>query len=95
VLFRATIEDAVWVGIGAIILGVAIPSYSMVPAGSIIQSHCDARDLRATTVEEQRFREELLETNQKLLEGYRRLPKEIKRCQELVDRFDFWCLGPN
>ena len=45
-IYSATIEDFVWVGMGSIIMRATIPSHIMVPAGAVARSQEDARFFR-------------------------------------------------
>ena len=70
VLYRATLEEAVWVGIGSIIMRANIPSHTMVPAGSVIRFETDARHFRVTSLKEQEYQENVFSTSQTLRQGY-------------------------
>ena len=63
-------------GIGAIILESNLLSHTMVPAGSLTQSHDQSNDFRLTKPEEQQFQRDVLATNRLLREGYWNLFKE-------------------
>jgi len=76
VVFGSTLEEEVWVGIGAIILESNLLSHTMVPAGSLTQSHDQSNDFRLTKPEEQQFQRDVLATNRLLREGYWNLFKE-------------------
>jgi carbonic anhydrase/acetyltransferase-like protein (isoleucine patch superfamily) len=78
VVFGATIEEAVWVGVGAIILEVSISSHTMVPAGSLVYSHDHVSHLRTTSAGEQQFQQNVLAANRILREGYWNLLKRGK-----------------
>ena len=55
-IYNSILEDAVWVGIGAIIMRTTIPSHTMIPAGSLIRSHSDIRQFRLTNVKEEDYK---------------------------------------
>lgn len=70
VLYRANLEDAVWVGIGSVIMRATISSHTMVPAGSVIRFETDARHFRLTTSKEQEYQENVFSASQTLRQGY-------------------------
>ena len=70
VLYRATLEDAVWVGIGSIIMRATIPSHTMIPAGSAIRFNSDVRHFRLTDSKEQEYQENVCSVSQTLRKGY-------------------------
>ena len=70
VLYRATLEDAVWVGIGSIIMRATIPSHTMIPAGSVIRFDSDVRHFRLTNSKEQDYQENVCSVSQTLRKGY-------------------------
>lgn len=70
VLYSATIEDFVWVGIGSIIMRATIPSLTMVPAGSVIRSQEDVRFFRTTNAKEKKYQKDVLEACKKIRQGY-------------------------
>jgi len=70
VLYRATLEEAVWVGIGSIIMRANIPSHTMVPAGSVIRFETDVRHFRLTHLKEQEYQEDVFSASQTLRQGY-------------------------
>lgn len=70
VLYRATLEDAVWVGIGSIIMRATIPSHTMIPAGSVIRFDSDVRHFRLTNLKEQEYQENVCSVSQILRKGY-------------------------
>lgn len=60
VLYSTTLEDNVWVGIGAIIMRATIPSHTMVPAGSMIRSKEDTRHFRIIDDKEKSYQNNVL-----------------------------------
>lgn len=70
VLYRATLEDSVWVGIGSIIMRATIPSHTMVPAGSVIRFETDVRHFRLTNLKEQKYQEDVCSVSQTIRKGY-------------------------
>jgi carbonic anhydrase/acetyltransferase-like protein (isoleucine patch superfamily) len=76
VFYRATLEDAVWIGIGSVIMRATIPSHTMVPAGSVIRYGSDVRQFRLTNVKEEEYRENVSAVSQTLRQGYLDLYKD-------------------
>jgi carbonic anhydrase/acetyltransferase-like protein (isoleucine patch superfamily) len=76
VIFGSTLEEEVWVGVGAIILEATLLSHTMVPAGSLIHSHVN--EPRLVRPEEKQLQEEVLARNRELKEGYWNLHREGK-----------------
>jgi len=74
VLYSVTLEDAVWVGIGSIIMRATIPSHTMIPAGSVIRSKDDVRNYRIINTKEQKYKKSVLEACAKVRQGYLTLP---------------------
>lgn len=70
VLYSVTLEDAVWVGIGATIMRATIPSHTMIPAGSIIRSREDVYNFRITRIKEKKYQEDVLNAANALRKGY-------------------------
>jgi carbonic anhydrase/acetyltransferase-like protein (isoleucine patch superfamily) len=72
-IYKATLEESVWVGIGAIIMRATIPANTMVPAGSIVRDNSDVRYLRMTNVKEIEYQKDVFEASAALREGYKRM----------------------
>jgi len=70
VIFNSTLEEFVWVGVGAIILESQIPSHVLIPAGLIVSSHDQINHQRIVREEELKFQKEVFETNQWLTKNY-------------------------
>jgi len=73
VLYKATLEDEVWVGLGSVILKVTIPSHTMIPAGSVIRSNTDIRHFRFTNNKEEEYQRNVFEAASSIREGYRKM----------------------
>jgi carbonic anhydrase/acetyltransferase-like protein (isoleucine patch superfamily) len=69
-IYNSTLEDEVWVGIGAILMRTTIPSHTMIPAGSVVRSSSDVRQFRVTNVKEDDYRQKVYDATTKLREGY-------------------------
>jgi len=70
VLYRATLEEGVWVGIGSIIMRATIPSHTMIPAGSVIRYDSDVRHFRFTNVKEEEYQRNVFEASSTLRQEY-------------------------
>ncbi len=73
VIYSATIEDFVWVGMGSIIMRATIPSHIMVPAGAVIRSQGDTCFFRTTHVKEQNYQKGVREACRKIRQAYKAL----------------------
>ncbi len=70
VLYNATLEDGVWVGIGSIIMRATVPSHTMIPAGSVIRTASDVRNFRITNEKEEKYEANVFFAANALREGY-------------------------
>jgi len=70
VLYNATLEDGVWVGIGAIVMKSNVPSHTMIPAGSVIRTESDVRHFRLTHSKEEEYKGDVHAVARALREGY-------------------------
>ena len=70
VLYRAVLEESVWVGIGSIIMRATIPSRTMVPAGSLIRHNTDVHYFRPISQKEESYQEDVLEASCMVRKGY-------------------------
>ena len=71
-VYNSILEEAVWVGIGAIIMRATIPSHTMIPAGSVIRSKYDVRNYRLTTEKEMEYQKDVFRASAALRDGYRK-----------------------
>jgi carbonic anhydrase/acetyltransferase-like protein (isoleucine patch superfamily) len=72
-VYNSALEEAVWVGIGAIIMKAPIPSHTMIPAGSVIRSKYDVRNYRLTTEKEMEYQKNVFSASAALRNGYKKL----------------------
>jgi carbonic anhydrase/acetyltransferase-like protein (isoleucine patch superfamily) len=70
-VYNSTLEEAVWVGVGAIIMRATIPSRTMIPAGSVIHSKYDVRNYRVTNEKEIEYQKDVFRASAALRDGYR------------------------
>ncbi|MFH1742473.1 MAG: carbonate dehydratase [bacterium] len=73
VLYSATLEDYVWVGVGSIIMRANIPSHTMIPAGSVIRAGSDLNYFRIINIKEEEYIHNVLAAASALREGYQAL----------------------
>jgi carbonic anhydrase/acetyltransferase-like protein (isoleucine patch superfamily) len=69
-IYSSTLEEEVWVGIGSVVMRAAIPSHTMIPAGSIIRSGSDISQFRLTNVKEDEYKRRVFEITGTLRDGY-------------------------
>jgi carbonic anhydrase len=72
-IYNSTLEDAVWVGIGAIIMRATVPSHTMIPAGSMVHSSNDVRNYRFTNEKEIEYQKRIFSATAAVRDGYRKL----------------------
>ena len=77
-VYNSTLEEAVWVGIGAIIMRATIPSHTMIPAGTVIRSKYDVRNYRLTTEKEIEYQKDVFRASAALRDGYKKLLSAAK-----------------
>lgn len=77
-LYKATLEDHVWVGMSAIAKLVTLPSFTRVPAGSVIRERPDVRELRLVTQTEREYMETVWAANSRLRMDYLELRKKAE-----------------
>lgn len=71
-VYQSTLEEAVWVGIGSIIMRATVPSHTMVPAGSVVRSNNDVRNFRLTNAKEIEYQENVFKSSAALRDGYKK-----------------------
>jgi carbonic anhydrase/acetyltransferase-like protein (isoleucine patch superfamily) len=81
-LYKTTLEDHVWVGMGAIVELVTIPSFTMIPAGSIIRGMPDALSLRLVTDTEREYMQMVWAANSRLRMDYRELREKAEAIRQ-------------
>lgn len=72
-LYRANLQDFVWVGMNASVMKSTLEEYTYVPAGHVIRSGNEMRDLRILSEKELQYMKKVLEATNRLREDYRRL----------------------
>jgi carbonic anhydrase/acetyltransferase-like protein (isoleucine patch superfamily) len=84
-LYKTTLEDHVWVGMGAIVELVTIPSFTMIPAGSIIRGMPDALSLRLVTDTEREYMQMVWAANSRLRMDYRELREKAEAIRQSAE----------
>lgn len=81
-LYKTTLEDHVWVGMGAITKLVTIPSFTKIPAGSIIRGNPDALSLRLVTDTEREYMQMVWAANSRLRMDYLELREKAEAIRQ-------------
>ena len=77
-LYKATLEDNVWIGIGAIAKLVTLQSFTRVPAGSVIRDRPEVLSLRLVSNKERKYMEEVWAANTRLRTDYLELRNKLE-----------------
>ena len=77
-LYKVTIEDHVWLGIGAIVKLVTLESFIRVPAGDVVRNPSKLLSLRLITDKERKYMEEVLAANSRLRADYLELRDKVE-----------------
>ncbi|MGD8389866.1 MAG: hypothetical protein PVG49_22150 [Desulfobacteraceae bacterium] len=77
-LYKITLEDHVWIGIGAIAKLVSLHSYTRVPAGAVIRDRPEVLALRLITDKEREYMEEVWAANSRLRMDYLELRDKVE-----------------
>jgi len=77
-LYKTTLEDHVWLGMGAIAKMVTLPSFTRVPAGSVIRERPEVLGLRLITETERDYMEMVWAANSRLRMDYLELRKKAE-----------------
>jgi carbonic anhydrase len=78
ILYDATLDNNVWLGMGTLVMNTNIPSFSMIPVGKVIRSHSDAVDLRMVTDEEKEYMQGVILANSSLRRDFIELRNKAK-----------------
>lgn len=70
ILYSATLEQNVWLGMGALVMRTTLPSFTKVPVGKVIRGLPDAMELRLVTDEEKKYMHGVLTANSRLRMDY-------------------------
>jgi carbonic anhydrase/acetyltransferase-like protein (isoleucine patch superfamily) len=75
-IYNSTLEEDVWVGIGAIIMRATVPCMTMIPAGAMIRSESDIHGFRLSNHGEQQYKDGVIAASAALRDGYLALYKD-------------------
>jgi len=87
-VYKTTLEDHVWVGMGALVKLVTVPSFTKLPAGSVIHERPELLGLRLTTEEEREYMEEVWAANSRLRRDYLELRNKAESMRSAVGERD-------
>ena len=76
-LYKVTLEDHVWLGIGAIVNLVTLQSFIRVPAGDVVSDRSQLLSLRLINDKEKKYMEEVLTANSRLRADYREMRDKL------------------
>ncbi|MBW2116882.1 MAG: hexapeptide transferase [Deltaproteobacteria bacterium] len=85
ILYSATLEDNVWLGMGALVMKTALSSFTKVPAGKVIRGLPDVMELRLVTDEEKEYMQKVLTANSRLRVDYLELRSKAKSIKSSVE----------
>ncbi len=77
-LYKVTMEDHVWVGIGAIAKLVTLQSFIRIPAGTVIRDRPEVLALRLVSDKERKYMEEVWAANTRLRADYMELRNKLE-----------------
>ncbi len=83
-LYKVTLEDHIWIGIGAIAKMVTLHSYTRVPAGEVVRDRTEVPALRLVTDKEREYMEETCAANSQLRMDYLKLRDKVKSIKSTV-----------
>ena len=84
-LYKATLEDHIWVGMGAIVKLVSLPAFTRIPAGSVIRERPEVLGLRLITDEEREYMEGVWAANSRLRKDYLELRNKVESIRSLAE----------
>ena len=77
-LYKVTLEDHVWIGMGSIAKLVTLQSFTRLPAGIVVRNRPEALALRLITDEERKYMAEVLVANSRLRKDYLELRDKVE-----------------
>ncbi|RJR17550.1 MAG: carbonate dehydratase [Desulfobacteraceae bacterium] len=78
-IYRATLEDNVWIGMAAIVMKAKLEQFTLVPAGAIVRSHHDIGRLNLVSHKEQEYMKNVLDSASQLREDYLNARERVKK----------------
>lgn len=85
ILYSANLEDNVWLGMGALVMRTALPSFTKVPVDKVIRGLPDALELRLVTDEEKEYMQGVLAANSRLRLDYLKLRSKAESIKSSVE----------
>jgi carbonic anhydrase len=76
-LYKVTLEDHVWLGIGAVAKLVTMHSFTRVPAGAVVRDRPELLALRMITDKERKYMEDVRAANSRLRKDYLELRDKV------------------
>jgi carbonic anhydrase/acetyltransferase-like protein (isoleucine patch superfamily) len=77
-LYKTTLEDHIWLGMGAVAKMVTLPAFTKVPAGMVVRERPDVLSLRLITDTERKYMEEVWAANSRLRMDYMELRNKVE-----------------
>jgi carbonic anhydrase/acetyltransferase-like protein (isoleucine patch superfamily) len=77
-LYKTTLEDHIWLGMGAVAKMVTLPAFTKVPAGMVVRERPDVLSLRLITDTERKYMEEVWAANSRLRMDYMELRSKVE-----------------
>jgi carbonic anhydrase/acetyltransferase-like protein (isoleucine patch superfamily) len=84
-LYKTTLEDNVWMGMGAVAKLVTVPAFTKVPAGSVIREGPELLGLRLVTEKERIYMEQVWAANSRLRMDYLELRNKVESIQSTAE----------
>jgi carbonic anhydrase/acetyltransferase-like protein (isoleucine patch superfamily) len=84
-LYKATLEDHVWLGMRALVKLVTLPAFTRVPAGGVINEHPEVLELRLITEKEREYMEEVWAANSRLRMDYLKLRNKAESIRSTAE----------
>ncbi len=84
-LYKVTMEDHIWIGMGAVAKRVTVPAFTRVPAGSVIREHSDLQTLRLITEKEREYMEGVWAANSRLRKDYQEMWKKAESIRSTAE----------
>jgi carbonic anhydrase/acetyltransferase-like protein (isoleucine patch superfamily) len=81
-VYSATIEDSVWIGMGSIIMQATLQSHVKVPEGAVIRGRLDLMGLRHVSHKEQAYMDKMLRANSRLRKDYLELRSKAQSLRD-------------
>lgn len=69
-VYKATLQESVWVGMGSIIMRATVPSHTMIPANTVIRTRLDVHNFRLINQKEITYIRNVLDASMELRRGY-------------------------